>query len=73
MPTSLDYQLNWNDRFESGEPVRSYRFNYQLLPSAPPDVGAPQIAGRNAAMNDIVLAPAVKQLELVRTRPDLCG
>jgi hypothetical protein len=26
---SLDYQLNWNDRFDSGEPVRSYRFNYQ--------------------------------------------
>jgi Tfp pilus assembly protein PilF len=29
------YQLNWNDRFDSGEPVRSYRFNYQLLPSSP--------------------------------------
>ena len=39
---SLDYRLNWNDRFESGEPVRSYRFNYQLLPSAPPAIGAVQ-------------------------------
>jgi len=41
---SLDYQLNWNDRYESGEPVRSYRFNYQVLPSAPQDDGAPQLA-----------------------------
>jgi tetratricopeptide (TPR) repeat protein len=32
---ALDYQLNWNDRFDSGAPVRSYRFNYQLLPSTP--------------------------------------
>ena len=32
---SLSYQLNWNDRFDSGEPVRSYRFNYQILPSTP--------------------------------------
>jgi hypothetical protein len=38
---SLDYRLSWNDRFEAGEPVRSYRFNYQLLPSAPPEMGAP--------------------------------
>jgi hypothetical protein len=32
---ALEYQLNWNDRFDSGEPVRSYRFNYQLMPSTP--------------------------------------
>ena len=32
---SLDYQLNWNDRFDSGEPVRSYRFDYRKLPSTP--------------------------------------
>jgi tetratricopeptide (TPR) repeat protein len=32
---ALDYQLNWNDRFDSGEPVRSYRFNYELSPSTP--------------------------------------
>jgi tetratricopeptide (TPR) repeat protein len=31
------YQLNWNDRFDSGEPVRSYRFNYQSLPTSPAD------------------------------------
>ena len=24
----LEYQLNWNDRFDSGEPVRVYRFEY---------------------------------------------
>ena len=39
---SLDYRLNWNDRFEAGEPVRSYRFNYRLLPSAPDDDGTPR-------------------------------
>ena len=39
---SLDYELNWNDRFDSGDPVRFYRFNYQLLPSAPAKADAPQ-------------------------------
>ncbi len=34
---SLDYQLNWNDRFDSGEPVRSYRFDYRQMPSTPAD------------------------------------
>ena len=34
---ALAYQLNWNDRFDSGEPVRSYRFNYQMLPTTPAD------------------------------------
>jgi hypothetical protein len=38
---ALDYQLNWNDRFDSGEPVRSYRFDYRLLPSTPADDLAP--------------------------------
>jgi Flp pilus assembly protein TadD len=37
---SLDYQLNWNTRFDSGEPVRSYHFNYRQLPSTPADDGA---------------------------------
>ena len=32
---ALEYQLNWNDRFDSGEPVRSYRFDYTDLPSTP--------------------------------------
>jgi tetratricopeptide (TPR) repeat protein len=26
---SLDYQLNWNDRFDSGEPNRAYHFEYR--------------------------------------------
>lgn len=39
---SLEYQLNWNDRFDSGMPVRSYRFNYQVLPSTPSEDRAPQ-------------------------------
>jgi tetratricopeptide (TPR) repeat protein len=34
---ALEYQLNWNDRFDSGEQVRSYRFNYEFLPSTPKD------------------------------------
>jgi hypothetical protein len=33
--------LNWNDRFDSGEPVRSYRFDYRQLPSTPKDDRAP--------------------------------
>jgi hypothetical protein len=38
---AIDYQLNWNDRFDSGEPVRSYRFDYRHLPSAPEDDAPP--------------------------------
>jgi tetratricopeptide (TPR) repeat protein len=34
---SIEYQLKWNDRFDSGEPVRSYRFDYKLMPSTPAD------------------------------------
>jgi len=34
---SIDYQLKMNDRFDSGEPVRSYRFDYRLMPSTPAD------------------------------------
>jgi tetratricopeptide (TPR) repeat protein len=34
---SLEYQLNWNDRFDSGEPVRLHHFSYQMLPSTPSD------------------------------------
>jgi len=32
---ALDYQLNWNTRFDSGDPVRSYRFNFKQMPSTP--------------------------------------
>ena len=38
---SRDYQLNWNDRWDSGLPVRSYHFNFQLLHSTPADDLAP--------------------------------
>ncbi|HET7103709.1 MAG TPA: FG-GAP-like repeat-containing protein [Terracidiphilus sp.] len=31
------YRLNWNDRFDTGEPVRSYRFDFKLMPSSPKD------------------------------------
>ncbi|HEY1903679.1 MAG TPA: FG-GAP-like repeat-containing protein [Terracidiphilus sp.] len=33
--SALDYQLNWNDRWDSGEPVRSYRFDYRLMHATP--------------------------------------
>jgi tetratricopeptide (TPR) repeat protein len=36
---SIEYQLKWNDRFDSGEPVRSYRFDYKLMRSTPADDG----------------------------------
>ena len=32
---AIDYQLNWNDRWDSGEPVRSYRFDFRVMPSTP--------------------------------------
>ena len=34
---SLDYQLKWNDRFETGSPSMSFRFDYQWRPSTPDD------------------------------------
>jgi tetratricopeptide (TPR) repeat protein len=39
-PRAVAYQLNWNDRFDSGEQVRSYRFDYHVAPSTPADDGA---------------------------------
>jgi len=36
-PSAIEYQLNWNDRFDSGEPVRSYHFDYKRMPSTPAD------------------------------------
>ena len=41
---SIDYQLNWNDRFDSGEPVRSYRFDYKTLTSTPSDDRSKEVA-----------------------------
>jgi len=38
---ALDYQLNWNDRFDSGEPVRSYHFDYRSLPATPAEDEVP--------------------------------
>ena len=42
---SFAYQLNWNDRFDTGEPVRSYRFDYQSMPSTPADDRLPALNG----------------------------
>jgi tetratricopeptide (TPR) repeat protein len=32
---ALDYQLNWNDRFDSGEQIHTYHFEYRQLSSTP--------------------------------------
>ena len=37
---AMNYQLNWNDRWDSGEPVRSYRFDYHVMHSTPAEDGA---------------------------------
>ena len=39
---ALDYQLNWNTRFETGEPNRLHRFEYQNIPTTPADDRASQ-------------------------------
>jgi len=45
---ALDYQLDWNDRFDSGEAaVHSHRFDYRTLPSTPADdLGQPATLAR---------------------------
>ncbi len=40
-PAALDYQLNWNTRFDSGDPVRSYRFDYRFQHATPAEDVAP--------------------------------
>jgi tetratricopeptide (TPR) repeat protein len=42
---ALGYELNWNDRWDSGEPVRSYRFDYRLMHSTPAEDKAPAAGG----------------------------
>ena len=42
---SIEYQLDWNDRFDNGAPVHSFRFDYQLRPSTPADTAGPAKAG----------------------------
>jgi tetratricopeptide (TPR) repeat protein len=37
---ALTYQLEWNNRFDSGEPVRSYRFDYRDMVSTPAEDGS---------------------------------
>ncbi len=34
---ALAYRLQWNDRFDPGDPVGLHRFNYRWLPSTPRD------------------------------------
>ena len=42
---SLAYQLDWNDRFDSGQPPASRLFQYQTLPSTPADDALPAFKG----------------------------
>jgi tetratricopeptide (TPR) repeat protein len=44
---ALDYQLNWNTRYDSGNPVRLHWFDYQDRPSTPADDQAPQLSPGN--------------------------
>ena len=53
MRMRLDYQLNWNDRFDSGEPVRSYRFDYRACRPRRPMILCPLLAqASDRPMND---------------------
>jgi len=36
-PKSVEYQLEWNDRFDSGAPSHAFRFDYSRRPSTPAD------------------------------------
>jgi tetratricopeptide (TPR) repeat protein len=58
---AIDYQLNFNDRFDSGEPVRSYRFNYQYLPSTPADDRS--VVPGGAAANPAGANPSVRSAQ----------
>jgi tetratricopeptide (TPR) repeat protein len=40
---AVAYHLKWNNRFDSGEPVRSYRFEYHSSSSTPQDDSSTQI------------------------------
>jgi len=42
--SAVEYQLNWNDRFDSGEPARLHRFEYQDLPASPQGDATPASA-----------------------------
>jgi len=46
---AIDYQLKYNDRFDSGEPVHSYRFDYKVMHSTPADDSACGAAGAGCA------------------------
>ena len=64
---SVEYQLEWNDRFDSGEPSHAFRFDYQRRPSTPADTGRVRV-------NELVLASAVRQLVLsAQGRGFRCG
>jgi tetratricopeptide (TPR) repeat protein len=40
---AMKYQLDWNDRWDSGEPVRSYRFDYRNMPASPREDSVPPL------------------------------
>lgn len=44
---ALDYELNWNTRFDSGNPVHLHWFDYEVRTSTPADDRAPQVGPGN--------------------------
>jgi tetratricopeptide (TPR) repeat protein len=49
---SVEYQLNWNDRFDSGNPSHSFRFDYQPRPSTPADTESPSASPAKASLHE---------------------
>ncbi|WP_263353970.1 FG-GAP-like repeat-containing protein [Acidicapsa acidisoli] len=45
---AIEYQLDWNDRFDSGEPAHSFLFDYRLWPSTPSDTALSPITKAGA-------------------------
>ena len=59
----IAYQLEWNDRFESGTAAHSYD-----VPLSANSVGSWRRRNKNSSMSHVVLRSAVEMLELLRAR-----
>ena len=43
---SIEYQLEWNDRFDSGNHATPFRFDYRMRPSTPADTASTKAGSR---------------------------